>query len=163
MPRATLALALAVLVAGCASGPERLIRTHAYEGPRMANDELATVFARWDVARGEQTFICAVDGRSYRQGGERGACPSVVYVSPQPHVLWVEHHAGFRVGGILLTLHPAAGRTYLVTGRIHDSQHTFFNWHEMPHGFVLTYRDLAPDLFAKGDRPNRPVDPADAE
>jgi hypothetical protein len=163
MVRATAALALAVVISGCASGPESLFRKHAYDGPRKPNDELATVFARWDIARGEQTFICTVDGKSYRQGGERGVCASVVYVGPEAHVLWVEHHAGFRVSGILLTLNPVAGRTYLVTGTVHDSKYMRFDLREMPPSFVLTYRDLAPGLFAKGDRPNRPVDPADAD
>jgi len=139
------------------------MRRHAYEGPRRPAAELATVFARWDGAGSEQTYICRVDGRQFRQPGEDNPCPSVVYVTPGPHVFEVEHRMGFRYGTYLLTFNTRAGSTYEVKSSVYDEKYARYVWREMPPGYVLTYKDAAPAHFAKGERPNRPVSPDDPD
>ena len=159
MAKVAVALPVLFLLVGCAGGPEALMRRHAYEGSRMPASELATVFARWDGGGGEQTYICGVDGKGYRQRGPLSPCPSVVYLTPGPHALEVLHELGFSTATNSIALRALAGRAYEVKATVYDSKHTRFSWREMPPGFVLTYRDLAPSYFSKGDRPNRPVSP----
>ncbi|HEX5632208.1 MAG TPA: hypothetical protein VFX50_03235, partial [Gemmatimonadales bacterium] len=91
--RAAGALAACAVLAGCAStvGPEALLRSHAYEGPRRSPRELATVFARFNTFDAGRAFVCAVDARPYRRDGVMSHCPSVVYVTPGVHALSVEY------------------------------------------------------------------------
>lgn len=135
------------------------MRRHAYEGPRLPAAQIATVFARWRGPDQEQTYICAVNGRSHRLTGPISPCPSVVYVPTGNYLLEVELRLGFRYGTVLIPLRAVAGQTYEVVAQFHDASHLRYGSREMPTGFALTYRDLAPSFFARGDRPNQPVDP----
>jgi len=163
MARALVILLMSAVLAGCASGPEALMRRHAYEGPRKPGTDLATVFARWAGPNTEQTYICAVDEKSYRITGPISPCPSVVYVPAGPHVFELENRLGFRFGTALITLNTAPGRTYEVRAQFHDAKYTRFGSREMPRGYVLTYRDLAPSFFVGTERPNRPVSADDSD
>jgi hypothetical protein len=140
-----------------------LIRAHAYDGLKKDKADLATVFARWNTGTGDLTFICEVDGKSYRRIGSISPCPSVVYLPPGQHELLVEYRWANRFANLRQSLAVRAGSTYEVTAASADKETARFTVREMPPGFSLTYRDLAPAFFLHGDRQNRVVDPADVQ
>jgi len=156
---ACLILALAGLAA-CA-GPETLVRKRAYEGVLLAPGQQATVFAVWDSGDGNLTYLCEVDGRSFRRNGYANPCPSVLYVLPGEHRVGVENHRGGRVSVAVIGLRTEAARTYEISVASSPERADFYV-REMEPGFTLTYKDVAPTFFT-GDRVNTPVDPAQAD
>lgn len=155
-----LVLTVSVLLTSCAIGPESLLRTHAYEGAQKSATEMATVFAVWKGVGGELTFICEVDGKSHRKLGAISSCPSVVYLLPGRHDLTVEYRWANLIGTVVVPVNAEAGKTYRVTGTSTDKKQVLFNIQEMPVGFALTYKDVAPVFFSDGARPNSRVDPS---
>lgn len=158
-PIALLVLALGLVA--CA-GPQSLGRTRAYVGEPLAPRQQATVFAVWDGGDGNLTYLCEIDGRSYRRNGYATPCPSVLYVLPGEHRVGVENHRGGRVAVAVIGLKTEAARTYEISVVSNPDRAEFFV-REMEPGFTLTYRDVAPTYFLKGDRVNTPVDPAEAD
>src|SRR3954470_22594553 len=61
-------LLIAAGLAACA-GPQSLVRKRAYGGVPLAPQQQATVFAVWDTGDGNLTYLCEIDGRSYRRNG----------------------------------------------------------------------------------------------
>jgi hypothetical protein len=154
-------LAVLVLLAaglGACAGPETLVRTRTYEGVVLAPQQQATVFAVWDSGDGNPTYLCEIDGRSYRRNGYAKPCPSVLYVLPGAHNIGVENHRGGRVAVAIIGLTAQPGRTYEISVASNPDRAEFYV-REMDPGFTLTYKDVAPTFF-KGDRVNTPVDPA---
>ena len=152
---------LAAGLTACA-GPESLFRKRAYVGVPLAPQQQATIFAVWDSGDGNLTYLCELDGRSYRRNGYANPCPSVLYVLPGEHRVGVENHRGGRVAAIVMGLKVDAARTYEISVVSRPAAPEFYV-REMEPGFVLTYRDVAPTFFLKGDRANAPVDPAEAD
>jgi hypothetical protein len=148
-------------LAACA-GPESLVQRRDYAGATLAPHQQATVFAVWDTGDGGLTYLCEIDGRSYRRTGYPNPCPSVLYVLPGEHRVGVETHRAGRVAVVIVGLRTEAARTYEISV---DSRpgHAAFYVREMEPGFTLTYRDVAPAYFRKGNRVNAPVDPANAD
>ena len=161
--RVRLACVVLSVVAGLAAcaGPEGLVRQRAYEGLLLSPQQQATVFAVWDSGDGNPTYLCEIDGRSYRRNGYARPCPSVLYVLPGQHRIGVENHRGGRVAIAVIGLKTEAARAYEISV-VSNSDRAEFYVQEMEPGFVLTYKDVAPTYF-KGSRVNAPVDPAGAE
>ena len=155
---------LLLIVAGVAAcaGPESLVRRRDYVGGPLAPHQQATVFAVWDSGDGALTYLCEVDGRSYRRPGYVNPCPSVLYVLPGEHRFGVESHRGPRVTAVIVGLRTEAARTYEISVDSRAEQAAFYV-REMDPGFTLTYKDVAPSFFRTGHRVNRPVDPAEAD
>jgi hypothetical protein len=154
-------LLIATGLAACA-GPESLVRRRDYVGVPLAPHQQATVFAVWDTGDGALTYLCEVDGRSYRRLGYANPCPSVLYVLPGEHRIGVESHRGPRVAVIVVGLRAEAARTYEISVDSRAEGAAFYV-REMDPGFTLTYKDVAPTFFRKGDRVNTPIDPAEAD
>lgn len=148
-------------LAACA-GPESLVRRRDYVGGPLAPHQQATVFAVWDNGDGGLTYLCEVDGRSYRRLGYANPCPSVLYVLPGQHRIGVETHRGGQVAVVIVGLRTEAARTYEISVDSRSGGAAFYV-REMDPGFTLTYKDVAPSFFRKGNRVNTPVDPADAD
>jgi hypothetical protein len=154
-------LLLAAGLAACA-GPESLVRRRAYTGAPLAPQQQATLFAVWDSGDGNRTYLCELDGHSYRRNGYANPCPSVLYVVPGEHRVGVESHRGGRVAVAVIGLKAEAARTYEISV-VSRPEAAEFYVREMDPGFALTYRDVAPTFFLKGHRVNTPVDPAGAD
>jgi hypothetical protein len=154
-------LLIALGVAACA-GPESLVRKRAYVGEPLAPQQQATVFAVWDSGDGNLTYLCELDGRSYRRNGYANPCPSVLYVVPGEHRVGVENHRGGRVSVIVIGLKAEAAHTYEISVVSNPDRAEFFV-RDMDPSFTLTYKDVAPTYFLKGSRANMPVDPAEAD
>ena len=159
MPRRALGLLVIVLALGACAGPETLVRRRAYEGVPLAPRQQATVFAVWDTGDGNLTYLCEVDGRSFRHVGFANPCPSVLYLVPGEHKIGVESHRGPRVAIAVVGLTAAAGRTYEISV-VSRPEAAEFYVREMDPDFVLTYKDMAPTYF-HGGRVNAPVEPED--
>jgi hypothetical protein len=154
-------LLIAAGLAACA-GPDSLVRRRAYLGGPLTSQQQATLFAVWDGGDGNLTYLCELDGRSFRRNGYANPCPSVLYVLPGEHRVGVENHRGGRVAVAIIGLQTAPGRTYEITVDSRPEAAQFYV-REMEPGFTLTYKDVAPTFFLKGDRVNAPVDPAEAD
>ena len=63
---------------------------------------------------------------------------------------------------VIVGLRAQAARTYEISVDSRAEQAAFYV-REMDPGFTLTYKDVAPTFFLKGDRVNAPVDPAEAD
>ena len=148
---------LVLSVAGLAAcaGPETLGLQRAYDGLLLTPQQQATVFAVWDSGDGNPTYLCEVDGRSFRRNGYANPCPSVVYVLPGEHRIGVENHRGGRVAVVVIGLRTEAARTYEISV-VSSSDRAEFYVQEMEPGFVLTYKDVAP-TYVTGSRVNTPV------
>jgi hypothetical protein len=154
-------LLIVAALAACA-GPQSLVRWRAYEGVPLAPHQQATVFAVWDSGDGNPTYLCEVDGRSYRRPGYANPCPSVLYVLPGEHRIGVENHRGGRVAVVVVGLRTEAARTYEISVDSRPGVAAFYV-REMEPGFALTYKDVAPTFFLRGNRVNTPIDPAEAD
>jgi len=152
---------IAAGLAACA-GPESLLRRRAYTGVPLAPQQQATLFAVWDTGDGNRTYLCEIDGRSYRRNGYPNPCPSVFYLLPGDHRVGVENHRGGRVAVAIIGLRAEAARTYEISV-VSRPESAEFYVREMEPGFALTYKDVAPTFFLKGNRENAPVDPAEAD
>jgi len=155
-------LVLIVAALAACAGPQSLVRRRAYQGVALAPHRQATVFAVWDTGDGGLTYLCEVDGRSYRRPGYANPCPSVLYVLPGEHRIGVENHRGGRVSVVIVGLRTEAARTYEISVDSRPGVAAFYV-REMEPGFTLTYKDVGPTFFLKGDRVNTPIDPADAD
>lgn len=149
---------------GCA-GPDALMRVHAYDAPKKDANKLATIYGVWNGAGGEQTFICSVDGKSYRKMGAISNCPSVVYVPEGRHELGIKYTYANYYADKSVTLNFVAGRTYEVravsNANLSSAQFEAF---EMPESFALKYKDLVPVLKDKfKGKGEELVLPADAD
>jgi len=69
-------------------------KVHAYDGPRRASAQLATVYGKMLTRPLALTFICEVDGKSYRATFAASICPSVIYLLPGRHRLQISHGTG---------------------------------------------------------------------
>ena len=155
-------LMLVVAALAACAGPESLVQRRTYEGLLLSPQQQATVFAVWKDGDGNRTYLCEIDGRSFRQNGYANPCPSVLYVLPGQHRVGVENHRGGRVAVAVIGIRAEAARTYEISVESRP-QGAGFYVREMDPGFALTYKDLAPTYFLKGDRVNTPVDPAGAQ
>ena len=155
-------LLLSVATLAACAGPESLVRKRDYVGVPLAPSQQATVFAVWDSGDGNLTYLCEIDGRSYRRNGYANPCPSVLYVLPGEHRVGVENHRGGRVSAVAIGLKAEAARTYEISVVSRPGGAEFYV-REMEPGYTLTYKDLAPVYFLKGTRTNAPVDPAGAD
>ena len=81
---------------------------------------------------------------------------------PGEHRVGVENHRGGRVAVIVIGLKTEAARTYEISVVSRPGVAEFYV-QEMDPGFALTYKDVAPTYFLKGNRVNTPVDPAGAD
>jgi len=108
------------------------------------------------------SFICEIDGKSYRKLGLTSSCPSVVYLLPGRHILKLEYRSANVIGTAEVPISAVAGKSYqiIATSWVKVNEKGYFYIHEMPAGFTLTYRDIAPVYFRDGTRPNSPVDPS---
>src|SRR6185295_2429193 len=149
-------LLIAAGLAACA-GPDSLVRRRAYLGGPLTSQQQATLFAVWDGGDGNLTYLCELDGRSFRRNGYANPCPSVLYVLPGEHRVGVENHRGGRVAVAVIGLTAQPARTYEISV-VSNPDRAEFYVREMDPGFALTYRDVAPTFF-KGNRVNIPVDP----
>jgi hypothetical protein len=63
----TVLLLLAVYPASAQmfTGPQGLMRVHAYEGPKRPASQLATVFAPYGSAAVGWKYMCKADGKNY--------------------------------------------------------------------------------------------------
>ena len=154
-------LLIAAGLAACA-GPDSLVRRRAYLGGPLTSQQQATLFAVWDGGDGNLTYLCELDGRNYRRSGYANPCPSVFYVVPGEHRVGVENHRGGRVAVAVIVLKTEAARTYEISV-VSRPEAAEFYVREMDPGFTLTYQDVAPTFYLKGDRVNTPVDPAGAD
>jgi hypothetical protein len=147
--------------------PEQtLIRVHAYEGSPRPAKQIATVFARPYESTGLVTHICKVDGKSLFRLGWSSTCPSVVYLLSGTHQLTIEYRDGRSGVSPTIPIRVEAGKTYMVLGT--TSQEGFrvrvaTSVSAMSEGFVLTYKDIVPAYYAKGDKPNSRINPEDAK
>ena len=145
--------------------PEQtLMRAHAYEGSPRPAKQIATVFARAIESTGLMTHICKVDEKSLRRLGLGSWCPSVVYLLSGTHQLTIEFRHGAATAGPTIPIRAEAGKTYMVLGTLsQDLRRVAASVSAMPEGFVLTYKDIDPGYFAKGDKPNSRINPEDAK
>ena len=147
--------------------PEQtLMRAHAYEGSPRPAKQIATVFARASDSTGLTAHICKVDGKSLFRLGLASTCPSVVYLLPGTHQLTI----GFRHSGggasPTIPIRAEAGKTYMVLGTVSQEglrKRVAASVSAMPEGFALTYKDILPAYYAKGDKPNSRINPEDAK
>ena len=156
------AVALLLIGLTACAGPESLVRRRDYVGVPLAPQQQATVFAVWDTGDGGLTYLCEVDGRSYRRTGYANPCHSVLYVLPGEHRIGVETHRGGGVAVAVIGLRTEAARTYEISADSRPGAAAFYV-REMDPGFTLTYKDVAPSYVRTGHRVNKPIDPADAE
>ena len=143
--------------------PEQtLMRTHAYDGSPRPAKQIATVFARPYESSGLITHICKVDEKSLRRLGWSSTCPSVVYLLSGAHQLTIEFRHGAAAASSTIPIRAEAGKTYMVVGTLSQEKVGFAGLRErvatsvsaMPEGFALTYKDIYPAYYAKGDKPN---------
>ena len=158
--RVAVLLLCAAGLAACAS-PHDLVLRRTYEGAFLAPQQQATVFAVWDSGDGNPTYLCEMDGHNFRRTGYGYPCPSVLYVLPGEHRFGVENHRGGRVAIAVIVLKAAAAHTYEISV-VSNSDRAEFYVREMGSDFTLTYKDVAPTFYTKGDRVNTPLDPAEA-
>lgn len=156
---------LSFLLSSCAIGPSSLIRQHAYDGPKKPAAEVATVYAKWGGLGGGMMFICGVDGKGYSQLGAISPCPSVVYLTPGQHTLNADWRFANRIANKELIGDFKAGKVYEVIAKHADiplAQLTDVELIlvEKSDNYQLTYKELAPAFFVKGDVSDSKVDPA---
>ena len=82
---------------------------------------------------------------------------------PGEHKLTINLWSGLRRGSSTVTLKAVAGRTYQARATRTAEMQAAYSVSEMPAGFRLTYKHLAPDFFETPNVQNAPVDPADAK
>lgn len=145
-------LALALFLSGCSTGPETLLRSHAYQGPVKQPSELATIFVPHPGIQTYHTLICGVDGKSYARMGMISSCPSVVFVTPGAHTLTLETRYANLYGKHAYALTVEAGRTYEVITTPTIGNMVEFNVRRKAPGHVLTYREMAPVFYVKEGR-----------
>ena len=142
------------------TGPQGLMRVHAYDGPRRPASQLATVFAPYGSTAVGFKYMCKADGKNYNQPFRPiSTCPSVYYLLPGTHVVQVAYRRAGLIGFKDVTVRAEAGRTYQVFV-IQEGRKAAFGIRAMPPGFALTYKDLNPSHFVTGNEPNSRVDPA---
>jgi hypothetical protein len=147
--------------------PEQtLMRVHAYEGgPRPAR-QIATVFVRPFESIGLISTICKVDGKSLRRLGWTSTCPSVVYLLPGTHQLTIEYRHAWAGASPTIPIRAEAGKTYMVLGTMSQEglrKRVATSISAMPEGFALTYKDIYPAYYAKGEKSNSRINPEDAK
>jgi len=153
-----LLLAAVAALSGCASGPEVLLRSQAYDGAAKSKDSVAAVFVAHPGVQAHHTLICEVDGKSYRRMGMMSSCPSVVYLLPGKHTLSLETRYAHLIGNHFHDVTVEAGRVYQVVTTVKDVRQVHFTNKPMPQGYVLTYRDIGPFFFeGKQVRSDAPV------
>jgi len=139
----------AVLVCAQAAFAQNPVITqrHAYEGKERPTAQLATVFSKILAPLANQwTFIQKVDGKSVRGLFESGCC-DVVYVLPGRHQIFVQFGITGRLASATLTGNLAAGRVYEAEAIVVSGDKVAFRLRERPPGYVLTYKDLRPNLY----------------
>jgi len=153
--------------------PEQsLVRVHAYEGSPRPAKQIATVFAAPYESTRLLTQMCTVDGKSLFRLGWSSSCPRVIYLLPGTHQLAITYQLiGSGGASSTIPIRVEAGRTYMVVGTV-VSEKNFFGTLQprrvassistMPEGFALTYKDIYPTYYAKGDKPNSRINPEDA-
>lgn len=153
--------------------PEQtLVRVHAYEGDPRPATQIATVFVPFAMG-GLLPRICKVDGRSLFRLGWTSSCPLVVYLLPGTHQLTVEFRSGWARASPTIPIRAEAGKTYTVLGTTSGEKNMFgvempntriaASISAMPEGFALTYKDIYPTYYSKGDKPNLRINPEDAK
>jgi hypothetical protein len=90
----------------------------------------------------------------------------VVYLLPGAHELTI----GFAPYGAdaspTISIRAEAGKTYMVLGTVsleRVRKRVATSVSPMPDGFVLTYKDIYPAYYDKGDKPNSRINPEDAK
>jgi hypothetical protein len=154
--------AMAAVLLSCqvlSAQPVPVRKVHAYEGARRPAAQVATVFGRMLFGPLRYTFICEVDGKSYRATFATSVCPSVMYLVPGNHALKINHSAGIAGGEGSAQIRAEAGRTYEIEVGPAVSMRATFRVKELPGGFGLTYKDVMPGAFT-GSRTNSRIDPA---
>jgi hypothetical protein len=106
-----------------------------------------------------QTFVCEIDGKSYRAMIALSVCPSIIYLLPGSHRLGVSHGHGNRSGKGTLSVNLAAGRVYAIGIDYPERERVSFRLIEKPQSFVLTYKDVMPVPYESGSRQNSRIDP----
>jgi hypothetical protein len=139
--------------------PVPVRKVHAYEGARRPAGQVATVFGRMLTRPLALTFVCEVDGKSYRATFAASICPSVVYLVPGNHALKIHRGAGMAGGQGSVQIRAEAGRTYEIEVDPPVQMRATFRVKQLPGGFVLTYKDVTPGAFT-GSRTNSRIDPA---
>ncbi|MGM9485907.1 hypothetical protein [Ideonella sp. YS5] len=153
----SLLAALASGLSGCVTGPEGLLRSHAYEGPPKSRDNVAAVFVAHSGLQTYFTLICEVDGKSYRRMGFMTSCPSVAYLLPGKHQLSLETRFGNLIGNHSYEVTVDQGRVYQIVTTLKEPRVVNFDTRAMPQGYVLTYRDIGPFFFQGNLRADAPV------
>lgn len=162
-------LAAAVLFSGQAALAQAVPvrRTHVYEDPRRPAAQLATVYGKMLTLPLANplafTFVCEVDGKSYRAMIAVSVCPSVVYLLPGSHRLVVNHSTGYAGGDGTITVQVAAGRVYEIEAERAGNLRVSFHLRAKPPGYVLPFKDVMPAPFLSSTRQNPRIDPADAQ
>ena len=140
--------------------PVPLRKEHAYAGSHRPLAQLATVYGTmltsWPLT---QTFVCEIDGKSYRAMIAISVCPSIIYLLPGSHRLGISHGHGNRSGKGTLSVNLAAGRVYEIGIDYPESMRVSFRPIEKPQSFVLTYKDVMPVPYQSGSRQNSRIDP----
>jgi hypothetical protein len=111
------------------------------------------------VGRPRQRRNCTrkpqVEERSWNAAGfhptcsglfESGCC-DVVYVLPGRHQIFVQFGITGRLASATLTGNLAAGRVYEAEAIVVSGDKVAFRLRERPPGYVLTYKDLRPNLY----------------
>jgi hypothetical protein len=135
-------------------------KVHAYDGARRSSAQVATVFGKMLTRPLALTFICEVDGKSYRAALAASICPSVVYLLPGRHQLQISHGTGVLGGHGTVSMHAEVGRVYEIEVGPVAAMRAEYRVRPLPRGFVLTYKDVSPGPFLSGTRQNSPIDPA---
>lgn len=148
---------VALVLTGCATvafPPDAAVKARGYDGPELPEPEVATVFILDGRPNYESGFICTVDGKpATRQGG----CASVLYLKPGVHVLSIRYQSRIERGEGEVVVGVEAGRLYQLNATsFRTNNRGMISLLPMPQGAKLTYRNVAPSLFA-GSRADEPV------
>jgi hypothetical protein len=150
--------------------PEQMLsQVHAYEGDHRPATQIATVFRAPPERTGLLASICNVDGGK-RLWAWSTPCPLVVYLLPGTHQLTIRYSTVRAGASPTIPIRVEAGKTYMVVGTVSGERNAFgvmmsrvaTSISTMPEGFALTYKDIYPTYYAKGDKPNSRVNPEDA-
>jgi hypothetical protein len=163
MIRIVIAL-VAVIVSSQAAlaQPVPLRKEHAYSGPRRPIAQLATVYGTTLTFPLALTYVCEIDGKSYRSMfgfGSISICPSIVYLLPGSHRMAIHHGRGNAGGTGTISVSVSAGRVYEIGIDYPERMRVSARLLEKPQGFVLTYKDVMPRPYASGTRQNSRIDP----
>lgn len=151
----TLVAIAAVALTGCAAFPPGpVVRAKGYDGPALPESEVATVFILDGRPRYESGYICKINGKS---AAPQNGCASIVYLKPGTHLLSIKYRSNIESGDGEVPIQVNAGKLYQLNATSFRTRNAgMVSVIPMQPGAKLTYRNVAPGLFA-GPQLDEPV------